>query len=86
MFLFFNVFKEKMFTNEIEDGREGPLKQSVYKYTNIKECVCGQPCCVRFLSVSPHHASYIGKYKNLRCVGVVKLTLVNIRIWDVWGL
>ena len=29
LFLFYNVFKEKMFTIQIEDGREAPLKSSI---------------------------------------------------------
>ena len=29
--VFYNVFKEKMFKIEIEDGREAPLKPSIFK-------------------------------------------------------
>ena len=31
LFLFYNVFKEQMITNKIEDGREAPLKPSIWK-------------------------------------------------------
>ena len=36
LFLFYNIYKEKMFTIEIEDGRESPLKPSYFKDMNKK--------------------------------------------------
>ena len=32
LLLFYNVYKEKMFTIQIEDGREAPRKPSLYMY------------------------------------------------------
>ena len=36
--LFYNVHKENMFTIDLEDGYEAPLKPSTYKITFPMEC------------------------------------------------